>query len=168
MKALSKWKPFWEAESDWPFLGSRLNALGELERMQRNLGSLFGSTPLRGDGGREEGITTTEWAPLVDISEDDKEYLVKADLPELKKDEVKLRVENGVLTLSGERKFQKEEKTTKHHRVERAYGSFTRSFSLPDDVEAAKVNAEFKDGVLKVHLPKSANSKPKSIEIKVT
>jgi HSP20 family protein len=123
---------------------------------------------LAGDGGREEGITTTEWAPLVDISEDDKEYLVKADLPELKKEEVKLRVENGVLTLSGERKFQKEEKTTKHHRVERAYGSFTRSFSLPDDVEAAKVNAEFKDGVLKVHLPKSANSKPKSIEIKVT
>jgi len=166
MKTLSKWNPLRETESEWPY-SSRLNPLGELERMQRHLGSLFGFMPLRGNGGREEGITTTEWTPLVDITEDDKEYLIKAELPELKKEEVTVRVENGVLVLSGERKFEKEEKNKKYHRVERAYGSFTRSFSLPDDAEAAKVNAEFKDGVLKVHLPKSPTARPKTIDIKV-
>lgn len=167
MNALDKWKSFWEAEADWA-RAPRVGPWDQTDRMNRQLGSLLGLASLRGDGGREEGITTTEWVPLVDIAEDDKEYLVKAELPELKKEEVKVNVENGVLTLSGERKFEKEEKTTKYHRVERAYGSFKRGFNLPDDVDTAKVSAEFKDGVLKVHLPKSANSKPKSIEIKVT
>ena len=124
--------------------------------MENRLATLFGRTPARPEGGKEE-MTVAEWAPLVDISEDDKEYLIKAELPEVKKEDVKLAVHDNVLTITGERKYEKEETNKKYHRVERVYGSFTRSFMLPD----------FKDGVLKVHLPKSQKAKPKSIEIKV-
>ena len=85
----------------------------------------------------------------------------------MKKEDVKVAVENGVLTISGERKSEKEEKNKKFHRIERAYGSFERSFIVPDDADADKVIAEFKDGVLRVHLPKSEKAKPKQIEVKV-
>jgi HSP20 family protein len=116
---------------------------------------------------REDTMTVSEWAPLVDLAEDDKEYLIKAELPEVKKEDVKVTVENGVLSIGGERKFEKEEENKKYHRIERAYGSFMRSFTLPQDAAGDKINAEFKDGVLKVHLPKSAQAKPKSIDVKV-
>jgi HSP20 family protein len=112
-------------------------------------------------------MTVSEWTPLVDITEDEKEYLIKAELPEVKKEDVKVTVENGVLTMTGERKFEKEQKDKKYHRIERSYGSFMRSFSLPDAAAGDKVSAEFKDGVLKVHLPKSPEAKPKSIDVKV-
>jgi HSP20 family protein len=148
MNALTKWNPF-----------------RELEEMQNRLSSLFGRTPLRGLG--EEAMTVSEWTPLVDITEDDKEYLIKAELPEVKKEDVKVTVENGTLTITGERKFEKEEKGKKYHRIERAYGSFMRSFTLPEGAAGDKVSADFKDGVLKVHLPKSAEAKPKSIDVKV-
>ena len=108
----------------------------------------------------KESITLAEWSPLVDITEDDKEYRIKAELPEIKKEEIKFTVENGVLVISGERKLEKEEKGRKYHGVERAYGSFVRSFSLPDDADADKVNAEFNDGVLKVHIAKSESARP--------
>jgi HSP20 family protein len=88
-------------------------------------------------------------------------------LPELKKEDVKVTVENGVLTISGERKFEKEEKKKKYHRVERGYGTFMRSFALPDDADGKKVKAEFKNGLLTVHLPKSEGAKPKHIEVNV-
>ena len=104
---------------------------------------------------------------MVDITEDDKEYLLKAELPELKKEEVKVTVENGELTISGERKFEKEEKGKKYHRIERSYGSFLRSFTLPEGVSGEKVVADFSEGVLKVHLPKDEKAKPKSFEVKV-
>lgn len=113
----------------------------------------------------KESITLAEWSPLVDITEDDKEYRIKAELPEIKKEEIKFTVENGVLVISGERKLEKEEKGRKYHGVERAYGSFVRSFSLPDDADADKVNAEFNDGVLKVHIAKSESARPKQIEV---
>jgi HSP20 family protein len=103
----------------------------------------------------------------VGISDDDKEWLVKADLPEVKKEDVKVTVESGVLILTGERKFEKEEKDKKYHRIERSYGNFFRSFTLPEGADGAKVSAEFKDGVLKVHLPKSERAKAKAIEVKV-
>jgi HSP20 family protein len=168
MNALTKWNPFREEESDW-LLPSRWSSFRDLERLQRQMfDSFFGRSALRGNGGREEAITATEWAPSVDIAEDDKEYLIKAELPELKKEEVKVRVENGMLTLSGERKFEKEEKGKKYHRLERSYGSFLRSFNLPDDADGTKVSADFKDGVLNVHLPKNPSAKPKSIEVKVS
>jgi HSP20 family protein len=148
MNALSKWNPF-----------------RELEEIQNRLSSVFGRTPVRGSG--EEAMTFSEWTPLVDITEDDKEYLIKAELPEVKKEDVKVTVENGTLTITGERKFEKEEKGKKYHRMERAYGSFMRSFTLPEGAAGEKVSADFKDGVLKVHLPKSAEAKPKSIDVKI-
>ncbi|HSL02419.1 MAG TPA: Hsp20/alpha crystallin family protein [Nitrospiraceae bacterium] len=85
----------------------------------------------------------------------------------MKKEDVRLTMENEVLAISGERNFEKEDKGKKYHRIERAYGSFVRSFSLPEDADGGKVTAEFKDGMLHVHLPKSQKAKPKAIEIKV-
>src|SRR5439155_25256560 len=133
---------------------------------QSRLSTLFGRTPMRRGNGKES-ITLPEWTPLADITEDDTEYVIKAELPERKKEEVKVTVENGVLTISGERKFEKEEKKRKYHSVERGYGTFMRSFALPDDADFSNVNAEFKNGVLMVHVPKSEHAKPKQIEVKV-
>jgi HSP20 family protein len=145
---------------------TRWEPLKELEDLQNRLSSAFGRAPIRRGGDREE-ITLADWSPLADITEDDHEYVIKAELPDLKKEDVKVTVENGVLTISGERKLEKEEKGKKYHRVERAYGSFVRSFTLPDDADAEKVQAEFKDGILTVHLPKNEKAKPKQIEVKV-
>jgi HSP20 family protein len=145
----------------------RWDPIKEMEDVQSRFAKLFGLTPARIANGEKEGLTVAEWAPSVDITEDDKEYLVKADLPEVKKEDVKVTVENGVLTITGERKFEKEEKGKKYHRIERSYGNFLRSFTLPDGADGSKVNAEFKDGVLKVHLPKSEKAKPKAVEVKV-
>jgi HSP20 family protein len=142
------------------------NPFRELDEVQNRLGSFFGGRfPRFGDG--NGGLQLADWSPQVDITEDDKEYLIKADLPEMKKDEIKVNVAEGVLTVSGERKTEKEEKNRKFHRIERSYGTFERSFTLPDDANGTKVSAEFKDGVLKVHLPKSPVAKPKAIEVKV-
>ena len=138
----------------------------ELEAMENRLGMLFGRLP----GNRErkqEAMALTEWAPLVDITEDAREYVIKAELPELKKEEVKVSVENGVLSISGERKMEKEEKDKKFHRIERAYGSFSRSFTIPEGTDAATVTAEFKEGVLRVCLPKNEKASPKAVQVKV-
>jgi HSP20 family protein len=124
-----------------------------MEDLQKRMAKWVGLTPARAAGNEKELMTVSEWAPSVDITEDEKEFLVKADLPEVRKEDVKVTVENGVLMITGERKFEKEEKGRKYHRVERSYGNFLRSFTLPDTVDGAKVAAEFKDGVLKVHLP---------------
>jgi HSP20 family protein len=140
--------------------------LKEMEELQNRLSNLFSRFPTRMGDGKEESISTAEWAPLVDITEDDKEYLIKAELPDVKKEDVKVAVENGRLTITDERKFEKEE-SKKYHRVERLYGRFVRSFIVPDIAEADKVSAEFADGVLKVHLPKSEKAKPRQIEVKV-
>ena len=137
----------------------------EMEELQNRLSNFFGRTPARLGDAKEESMTVAEWAPLVDITEDEKEYIIKTELPEVKKEDVKVAVENGLLTIVGERKFEKEE-NKKYHRIERAYGRFVRSFIVPDYVEADKVSAEFKDGVLKVHLPKSKKTKPRQIEVK--
>ena len=113
---------------------TRWNQLKELEALRHGLGSLFSRSPVHLPEGQEEQIAVPEWAPLVDISEDDKEYLIKAELPEVKKEDVKVTAEEGTLTITGERKFEKEEKGKKYHRVERAYGSFgatSRSRMMP-------------------------------------
>jgi HSP20 family protein len=141
---------------------TRWSQLKQLEALQHGLGSLFTRSE-----GQEEPIAVAEWAPLVDISEDEKEYLIKAEMPEVKKEDVKVTAEEGTLTIAGERKFEKEEKGKKYHRIERSYGSFVRNFSLPDDASPAQVSAEFKDGVLIVHLAKTAKAKPRHIEVKV-
>ena len=145
---------------------TRWDPLKEMEELQNRMATLFGRAPVRKEADKE-AMTKADWAPLVDIAEDEKEYVIKAELPEVTKDDVKVNLQEGVLTITGERKFEKEEKGKKYHRVERAYGSFARSFSLPEDADPTKVQAEFKDGVLKVHLPKSEKAKPKSIEVKV-
>src|SRR5437867_2065641 len=129
---------------------TRWDPFKELDELQTRLSTLFGRAPVRKNGAKDEAMTVAEWTPLVDIVEDEK-----------------VTVQNDVLTISGERMFEKEEKDRKYHRVERAYGSFARSFTLPEDADGEKVAAEFKNGVLKVHLPKSAKAKPKSIEVKI-
>ena len=145
--------------------GSVGHPFQELNELQNRLHTLFGLTALR-PGNGEENMAIADWAPVVDIGEDEKEFLIKAELPGLKREEVKVTVEDGVLSISGERKAEKEEKTKKYHRVERSYGSFLRSFTLPEGCDPAKVNAEFKEGVLNVHLAKSPKAQPKAIEIK--
>jgi HSP20 family protein len=145
------------------------NPLKEMEEFQRHITSFFDRPNLKPNPFRKEDetMTATDWMPQVDIVEDEKEYLIKADLPEVKKDDVKVTVENGVLMIAGERKSEKEEKNKKFHRMECSYGSFARSFALPDDADAAKIHAEFKEGALKVHVAKSEQARPKQIAVKV-
>jgi HSP20 family protein len=151
MKTLATWNPF-----------------RELDEVQNRLGSFFsGMTRHRLGNGNGESLKLADWSPDVEITEDDREYLIKTDLPEMKKEEVKVVIENGILSISGERKAEKEEKGKKYHRIERSYGSFIRTFTVPEDADGTKVAAEFKDGVLKVHLPKSPDAKPKTIDVKV-
>ena len=117
--------------------------------------------------GSQEVLETGDWSPRVDIVETDKAFVIKAEIPEVKKEDVKVTIDAGVLTIRGERKQEKEEKGRKFHRVERYYGSFTRSFTLPDNVDETKISALFKDGVLNLQIQKTEEAKPKSIEIKV-
>ncbi|MCS6317646.1 MAG: Hsp20/alpha crystallin family protein [Nitrospira sp.] len=156
MSGLTRWEPFRMQFNPWR----------ELEEVEKRLSTLWGRTPAKADG-QKEAISVAEWSPVVDITEDAKEYLIKAELPEIKKEDVKLTVQDNVLAISGERKYEKEEKGKKYQRVERAYGSFLRSFTLPEDADGSKVAAEYKDGILNVHLPKSEKAQPKSIEVKV-
>jgi HSP20 family protein len=143
----------------------RWDPFRELEEMSTRLNRVFGQVPAR--RGEEDGAFFADWAPAIDVQETEKEYLLKADLPEVKKEDVKVDVKEGILSVEGERKQEKEEKGKKFHRIERAYGKFVRRMAVPTDVDEQKIAAEFKDGVLNVHLPKSAAAKPKSIDITV-
>jgi len=107
------------------------------------------------------------WSPSVDILETENELVLKADLPEVKLEDIEVRVENNTLTLKGERKFEKDEKAKGYHRMERAYGTFVRSFTVPTTVDAEKVGAEYKNGVLTVKLPKKEAAKPRQVKIEV-
>jgi HSP20 family protein len=150
-----------------PFGKSWLDPFKDVREMQSRFANLFNRMPVKREIGKEEALGMAEWMPAVDIVEDEKEYLIKAELPEVRRDDVKVTVQDGVLALAGERKFEKEEKGRKFHRVERAFGSFNRTFELPTDANAGKITAEFKDGLLKVHLPKSEEAKPRSVEVKI-
>ena len=130
-----------------------------LERYARALG--------QPRAGSQEVIATGDWVPRVNIAETEKAFEIKAEIPEVNKEDVKVTVHNGVLMIQGERKQEKEEKGKKFHRVERYYGSFTRSFTLPDNVDETKISAVFKDGVLNLQIQKTEEAKPKSIEVKV-
>jgi HSP20 family protein len=143
----------------------RWDPFRELEGIQTQLNRMFGERPSRGVAG--DDLSFAAWAPAVDVQETDTEYVIKADLPEVKKEDVKVEFEDGVLTVEGERKQEKEEKGKKFHKIEREYGKFVRRFALPTEVDAGKLSAEFKEGVLNVHLPKSPNGKPKAISVKV-
>lgn len=112
-----------------------------------------------------EGDVTFEWSPTADISENDKEYVIRASLPGVKKDDIKVNMQEGLITIDGERKQQKEDKSEKFHRVESFYGSFSRSFGLPDNVAADAVKSEYKDGVLTVRIPKAERQQAKQIPV---
>jgi len=148
MTTLAKWNPF-----------------RELDTIQNRLTTLLGRPWKPFD--EEEIFGTKQWTPLADITEDEREYLIKAELPEMKKEDVKVTVDNGTLRITGERKFEKEEKGRKYHRVEQRYGAFERDFLLPENVTGEKVTADYKDGVLKVHIPKNEKVTPKAVEVKV-
>lgn len=139
------------------------NPLNEINEMQTRLSTLFG----RPTGNGDRTLSLPDWSPLVDVTEDDTEFLIKAELPEVRKEDVKVRVEDGMLRISGERRFEKEEKGRKYHRVERAYGSFERSFSLPESCKPDEMTAEYRDGMLTLHVPKTKEAIPKSIEVKI-
>jgi len=131
----------------------------EIESVNRQLSRLLDDSNSTMDTGGGH------WAPSVDIRETDDALLVQAELPGIDKKDVKLEVREGVMTLSGERRYEKDVEEENVHRIERSYGSFTRSFSLPANIDSEKVQAEMKDGVLSVRLPKRESAKPKAIEI---
>jgi len=139
-----------------------------VETFQNNLDSLLHHLPDYLAESRDKPVTAPEWSPLVDISEDEIEYLIKVELPEVRKEDVKVTAEKGMLTIMGERRFEREEKGRKYHRIERAFGTFGRSFSLPDDANPARVSAGFKDGVLTVHLVKDEKAKPQQVEVSIS
>ena len=114
-----------------------------------------------------EGLQSVAWSPVVDIEESAEAYVIRAELPGLSKEKVKVTVENGVLTLSGARDLERRVETKTFHRVERSHGTFTRSFTLPDDVDSKSVAANFKDGVLEIQIAKREEALPKSIEVRV-
>ena len=115
----------------------------------------------------DDGGAKFRWSPSADISETDKEYLVRAELPAVKKEDVKVTVQGGLLTIEGERKQKSEDKGEKYHRIESFHGTFTRQFTLPDSVDVNAIRCESQDGVLTIHIPKKSLEKPKQIEIKV-
>ena len=108
-----------------------------------------------------------EWSPSADISETEKEFLIRAQLPAVKKEDVKVTVDQGMITIEGERKQERDDKTEKYHRIESFHGTFSRSFSLPENVSAESIRCESKDGVLVVHIPKTKVEAPKAKQIKV-
>jgi len=148
-----------------PWGAARWDPVKELEEISDRFNRIFGRLPEHRS--THEALTVADWIPAVNISEDDKEYLIKAEIPEVDKKDVKVTVEDGVLSIQGERKKEKEEKGKKFHRIESSYGSFFRSFTLPQNIAEHKLTADFKDGTLLVHLPKTEIAKPKSIEVKV-
>jgi HSP20 family protein len=131
------------------------------ERMNRRFEDFVG----RARGGREEEFAAGGWLPAVDIYETDDDIVVTAELPGLEKDQVGVEYKEGVLTLRGERKLEREVKEESYHRMERSYGAFHRSFTLPGSVDEEKISAKIKNGVLEIHLPKKEAAKPKQIKV---
>jgi HSP20 family protein len=142
---LVRWDPFAEMQSFFGPLLSR--ASGLMPRLSH------------------EGDLTFEWSPTADISETDKEYVIRAQLPGVKKEDIRVNLHEGMISIEGERKQEKDEKSEKFHRVESVYGSFARSFSLPENIRAEAVGSDYKDGVLTVHIPKVEKEKPKPIAV---
>lgn len=139
----------------------------ELEDITARLNRIFGRTPSRTDP-TSDMLTVADWMPSVDISETDTEYTITGELPGVNKNDVSITVQNGMLTIQGERRHEAEQKGKKYHRVECCYGSFMRSFRVPDDADEEKVKAEFKDGMLNISMPKSERTKARIIDVSVS
>ena len=142
---------------------SRWDPFRDLGVLQDRMNRLFNDAG-RGWRGDEPAATTT-WSPAVDIFETENEIVVKAELPGVDRKDLSLNLENNVLTLKGERRFEKETKHENYHRIERSYGGFGRAFSIPATVDEEKIRADYQDGVLKIVLPKKEQAKPKQIRI---
>lgn len=138
----------------------------ELQEMADRVNRLLNIEDKRDED--QQTLTAFDWAPAVNISETDNAYLVKADLPDVKKEDVKVTHDNGVLTIEGERRQERREENEKVHRVESSYGRFLRRFTIPENVEDAKIEASFKDGALNVRIPKAAAKTPKARQISVS
>jgi HSP20 family protein len=151
--AIVRWEPF----RDLAGLQERMNRLFEDSLRPRGTGT----------GQDDDWALGGSWAPPVDIYEQEGNIVLKAEIPGIDPKDVELRVENNVLTVKGHRKLEEEIKRDDYHRIERAYGVFTRSFTLPTTVDAEKIKADYKDGLLKVVLPKREEAKPKQISITV-
>jgi len=145
----------------------RWDPFRELQDMSDRLGRVFARPEMRSATGNE-ALTFPDWAPAVDIAETPEEFLIKAEIPGVKKEDVKVSFSDDTIRIEGERKQEKEEHGKKYHRVERSYGSFVRTFIVPNGVNEGAMSAEFKEGVLQVHLPKSNKPAPKSVEVKVS
>ena len=145
------------------FRGMSSNPLRELFELQRGINQLFDDsfcTP------REE-TALKAWTPAVDVYEDENSFLIKVDLPEISREDVKVNLNENTLSISGERRVENEDKRENYHRVERSYGQFYRSFTLPPNVNPETIKAQFKDGVLRLTLPKKEEAKPRQIDVKV-
>jgi HSP20 family protein len=160
MNALAKRSPLQSLQI------GRIDPFREIANIERRLESLFERTPLQ--SWRDEAMFLSDWAPQVDIFEDEKEFTVKADLPEVSKADVKVSFHEGLLEISGERKSQSEESGRRFHRSERCYGTFLRSFTLPTSAEGEKAKAEFNQGVLTVRIPKNKEGAARTIDVKVS
>jgi len=146
----------------------RFEPFRDLTSLQERMNRLFSESYRSQQTGDDDWALGGTWAPAVDIYEQDNNIVLKAELPGVDPKDVDIQLENNTLTLRGERKLDKEVKKENYHRVERAYGTFTRSFTLPAVVDQNNIKAEFKDGVLRVTLPKREEAKPKQIQINVT
>jgi HSP20 family protein len=139
----------------WESFRDMLNLRADMDRFFK---SFFG-----GVSEEREGY----WAPTVDIEEDKDNFIVSAEIPGMKKDDIKVTVRDNMLAVSGERKYEKETKEKTYHRIERSYGKFSRTIALPAAVDAAKIKASYKDGVLTITLPKPESAKPKQIDVEI-
>lgn len=169
MSTLTKWNPFRKtseldtSHGDLWRAGLRFDPAREFEEMFRSMQRALALWPSRGS----EPITLAEWSPSVDIAETDQEYLLKAELPDLRKQDIKVSIENGTLLISGERKVERDQKTLTFHRMERAYGRFERAFTLPENADRDRVASEYAEGVLTVHVPKNPKACRDSQQIEV-
>jgi HSP20 family protein len=136
----------------------------DFEAIQTRLDRLFGEPSLRAAGAQS---LVAIWEPPLDIAETDTEFVVTVDLADVRKDDIRVRLQAGVLTIEGERRLRAEQKGKKYHRIERQYGLFLRRFTVPSAVEGTAVRAEYANGVLKVRLPKSAVSEPTTVDVRV-
>jgi HSP20 family protein len=143
----------------------KYDPFGDLRTLQDEMNRLFSGTFSRGS---QDEVLRGAWSPSVDIFENKNEIVLEAELPGMSAEDVSVSIENNVLTLHGERRFEKKDEGDNFHRVERSYGSFTRSFTLPPTVSSENANAEFNNGVLRLTLAKREDAKPRRIEIKAT
>jgi len=142
---------------------TRYSPLRDLLTMNDRLNRVFDEALGQSTGALESG----QWAPAVDLREEENQFVLQADMPGMKKEDMDIHVENSVLTIQGERRFEAEDRKDNYHRIERAYGKFVRSFTLPTRVKADAITASYRDGILEVVIPKAEESKPKKIAIKV-